>query len=317
MPDRARRDTHSETRVVNQRAKRQSARDIAGEFPRGFDGAGVPVPEDAKRRKRLERRPDLWLRWYMPTAFYRPFSKGQRAEIDLMARVLKHGGCYAIAAPRKDGKTTRVIGMSSYGICTGARRFIVPVGATGGAALEMLDAIKLQFRTNDRLHADYPEYCVPARVADDNSQRARGQTCNGRNLEFKWTREFIVLPTWPGIPAAVLKPTGLTGRIRGMIQALPSGEVLRPDMFLLDDPQDDESANSPSQCRTRENLIRGAVLGAGGDEEVAAIMPCTIIRQGDLAARFLDHEQHPEFRGSIRALLPVMPDDYKARFEEY
>ena len=64
---------------------------------------------------------------------------------------------------------------------------------------------------------------------------------------------------------------------------LPDGRSVRPSLVVLDDPQTDESARSLSQCAARESILAGAVLGlAGPGTKISGIMPCTVIRPGDV-----------------------------------
>jgi hypothetical protein len=94
---------------------------------------------------------------------------------------------------------------------------------------------------------------------------------------------------------------------------------VRPDLVLIDDPQTDESAASPTQTDARESVIDGAVLGlAGPKKKIAALMTCTIIRPGDLAARFLDHNRHPEWQGQRSAMVYSWPtnEDLWRRYVE-
>ena len=96
------------------------------------------------------------------------------------------------------------------------------------------------------------------------------------------------MPTIPGSKAsgAIIKVAGITGRIRGMKFKRADGHSVRPSLVVLDDPQTDESARSLSQCATRESILAGAVLGlAGPGKKIAGIMPCTVIRPGDMADR--------------------------------
>ena len=87
---------------------------------------------------------------------------------------------------------------------------------------------------------------------------------------------------------AILKVAGITGRIRGMKHQTAAGESFRPDLVILDDPQTDESARSLWQCQARESILAGAVLGlAGPGRKISSIMPCTVIKPGDMADRIL------------------------------
>jgi hypothetical protein len=76
------------------------------------------------------------------------------------------------------------------------------------------------------------------------------------------------------------------------------GKSVRPSLVLLDDPQTDESARSPSQCHTREQILAGAILGlAGPGRKIAGLMTLTVVRPDDMADRILDREKHPQWQG--------------------
>src|SRR5262249_46954160 len=107
--------------------------------------------------------------------------------------------------------------------------------------------------------------------------------------------------------------------IRGLKRTGVDGETVRPDLVVIDDPQTDASARSLSQCVTRERILSGAVLGlAGPDKKIAAIMPCTVIRPGDMADNTLDREKHPEWNGERTKMVYEFPSDEKlwARYAE-
>ena len=75
-----------------------------------------------------------------------------------------------------------------------------------------------------------------------------------------------------------------------------------------DDPQTDESARSLSQCANRESILAGAVLGlAGPGKKISGIMPCTVIRPGDMADSILDRDKHPEWNGERTKLVYAFP----------
>ena len=85
-------------------------------------------PEDPARRKRLEKDPVKWLRYYFPNIFYLPFSDGHRAIIDAVVRTDAHGKNMVVAAPRGEGKTNILRFMSLYLVFTGRARFVVVGG---------------------------------------------------------------------------------------------------------------------------------------------------------------------------------------------
>src|SRR5262249_27641179 len=125
------------------------------------------------------------------------------------------------------------------------------------------------------------------------------------------TAEGIILPTVAGSPAsgAVIQVASMEGAIRGLNVAGPDGEQLRPDMVILDDVQTKESAKSPILTGDREQLILDDVVGlAGPDVEIAAVMLCTVIFEGDLSERFLDTDKRPEWQGIRTKLLEAFPE---------
>ncbi len=88
----------------------------------------------------------------------------------------------------------------------------------------------------------------------------------------------------------------------------PDGRTVRPSLVVLDDPQTDESACSLSQCANRESILAGAVLGlAGPGKKISGIMPCTVIRPGDMADNILDRNRHPEWNGERTKMVYAFP----------
>lgn len=79
-----------------------------------------------------------------------------------------------------------------------------------------------------------------------------------------------------------------------------------------DDPQTDESARSVSQCQQRESILAGAVLGlAGPGHKISGIMPCTVIRPGDMADRILNRDHHPQWQGERTKMVYAFPSATK------
>ena len=281
--------------------------------------SGLPKVESPKRKRECGESLERFALVYLPHVFGLPMSAGQRADLATMQTVCTEGGRYAFAAPRGDGKTSRVEAAILWAALYGHRRCIVIVGADLTAAQEISDSIKLELRTNERLRADFPLPCWAAALSDDTALKAKGWTWNGQSLGMTWDRHKITLPILDGADGAgcVIVPRGLTGRLRGM--RLKVGKrAVRPDLYAIDDPQTDESAASPAQVDTRERLILGAIMGSGGpDKTISAFMPCTVIKHNDLAARMLDRKRHPDWQGSARAMVRKWPDSQKTKWKEY
>ena len=193
----------------------------------------------------------------------------------------------------------------------GHRDFVCLIGSDEGHAMDMLESIKMELDGNELLLEDFPEVVYPIQCLDGIANRCSGQLYQGERTHIGWTAKEIVLPTMPGSVAsgAIIKVAGITGRIRGMKYKRADGQTVRPSLVVLDDPQTDESARSLSQCATRESILAGAVLGlAGPGKKISGIMPCTVIRPGDMADNILDRDKHPEWNGERTKMVYSFPD---------
>jgi|GEM_PF-86565 len=201
-----------------------------------------------------------------------------------------------------------------WAILFGHREFVALIGASEAHAEEMLESIKMELDGNDLLLEDFPEAVFPIHCLDGIANRCAGQLHDGERTHIVWTAREIVLPTITGSRAsgAVIRVAGITGRIRGMKFKRPDGQTVRPSLVVLDDPQTDESARSPSQCAARESILAGAVLGlAGPGRKISGIMPCTVIRPEDMADRILDREKHPQWQGQRTKMVYSFPTNEK------
>jgi len=285
------------------------------------DIGAIPSIVNPKRREKCSKDLALFLKTYMPETYYLPWSDDQLKEIKKTETAIFHGGLFAHAAPRGDGKTSRVEGATLFATLYGHRKYVVPIGASAGAAESMLESIKSELDSNELMLEDFPKICFPFQQLEGVSLRAKGQTYNNgirTHIDFKANK--IVFPTIEGSKSSgiIINPKGLTGHLRGLKHKNVDGEIIRPDLVLLDDPQDDEVANSSSQCDKREKLIKGAVLGlAGHKKKIAGIMTCTIIEKNDLAARMLDQVKNPEWQGETCKLIYKFPNAQDTLWKEY
>lgn len=266
----------------------------------GRDIGPIPPIRDPTRRAAATRSLATFCVEYLDATFYLPWSSAHLTAIDRLERAARHGGLFCFAMPRGFGKTSLCWSTALWAMLGGSRPFVALIGADEPAAAQLLSAIKTQLQHNAHLLADWPEVCYPISKLDGISQRAHGQLYRGRSTALSWTANSITLPSIPGSRAAgaTVRVAGITGRIRGMAHTTPDGRTIRPSLVILDDPQTDESARSPSQCQTRSEIISGAVLNlAGPGVPIAAAMPCTVIRREDLADRFLDRNAQPDWQG--------------------
>jgi hypothetical protein len=247
---------------------------------------------------------------YFPLRFDKPFSSNHEKVIKKIEYSIFSGGLFACAMPRGEGKTTLCETASIWATLYGHSRYCVIVGSDKPAAEQILKSIKIELETNDLLVADFPEVCIPFKSLDGIANRSKGQTCNGQLTHISFKTDEIIFPHIEGsiTSGTVIQARGLTGRIRGLKHTTAEGKTLRPDFVIPDDPQTEESAYSETQCAQREKIVRSAIMGlAGPGKEISAIMPCTIIRQGDFADRMLDKKRNPEWRGEICKMITSWP----------
>ena len=284
-----------------------------------------PPPEVCRKRKRLEADFPAWLRFHGGEAFAYKWSPDHLAVLAKIKEAIDKGGHFALAMPRGHGKTTILKWSLLYVMLTGKRRYVVVVAATAELAGALTDFVRAQLIENPTLLEHYPHVCHYAKATEGKAIKARYMLRRDfKPMGLGWGKATLILPTPMGRDApypsdgAVLEGHGLTGAIRGKWRDDKAGKVMRPDFVLLDDPQTRESAESPSQCAMRERIITGDVLGlAGPRKKIAAVMPCTVIRKGDLAHRFLDHAVHPEWQGMTFQLVKKWPDAQDTLWKEY
>jgi len=280
----------------------------------GRDIGELPAVGDPERRARAEREFRFFCETYFPLTFHLPWSPDHLKVIAKVEAAVLHGGLFAMALPRGSGKTSITECACLWAVLCGHRDFVCLIGASEVHAVEMLESIKMELDGNDLLASDFPEVSHPIRCLDGIANRCSGQLYKGERTHIGWTANEVVLPTIPDSLAsgAIIKVAGITGRIRGMKYKRADGKTVRPSLVVLDDPQTDESARSLSQCATRERILAGAVLGmAGPGKKISGIMPCTVIRPGDMADNILDREKHPEWNGERTRMVYGFPTDEK------
>jgi hypothetical protein len=285
----------------------------------GRDIGPIPPVADPFRKAAAAGAFASFARTYFPHRFPLAWSPDHHKVIAKIERAVGEGGTFAVAMPRGSGKTTLVEVACAWALLTGRRRFVFLVGAEADAAQELLDSLKVELETNEVLAEDYPEACYPVRRLEGIAQRARGQLSQGARTHVTWEADELRLAWLPGAACSggIVKAAGILGRLRGAKRTLADGRSVRPDLVVVDDPQTDESARSPSQCLTRLGVVTKAVLGlAGPGAKIAGIMPCTVIRPGDLADRVLDPARHPEWQGERCRAVYAWPTD-RDRWDEY
>lgn len=276
----------------------------------GRDIGKLPKVVDPRRKARCKKSLIDFLGTYFPARFPWRFSDTHVEVIQREQECEVGGGLFANAMPRGGGKSTIAEASVMHAVLYGFRKFVPIIQARQELSSQSLGKIQRELETNDLLLADFPEVCYPIRCLERISHRAHGQTYRGEPTRIKWTTDLIVLPTIKGKASSggIVVAVPITGAVRGMSMMGPAGEILRPDMVLIDDAQTRESAKSPGQTNDREAIVTDDVVYlAGPGVKISAIMLCTVIYPGDLSDRFLDHKRHPEWQGIRTKMLRAFP----------
>lgn len=252
----------------------------------GYNAVERRKPQDMARRRRLERSPEKWLRWYFPNIFTLPFADGHRAIISSILKSDALGKNTVVAAPRGEGKTNIMRYMSIFLVFTGRSRFPVVGGWQSRSASEAFSTWCIAL-TSERLVADYPEFCAPFAESTHASRlpRLHWKDKDGRiereptGAAIKSARMQIVFPDGLGAMAA----GSLQGDIKGLNITTASGESLRPDKLLLDDPQDTDRADDPAFVDEVLHRIDTQWLClAGPNTRISMMVACTIFAPDDV-----------------------------------
>lgn len=258
----------------------------------------LPAVVHPERRAKACKSFRAFCEAYLKQAFTLKWSPDHLRVIAKIERVVRNGELFAIAMPRGSGKTTLCEAACLWALLIGAHRFVVLIGATMQAAKENLKSIQIQLETNDLLLEDFPEVCYPIQKLEGIHQRKL--LYRGEPIRTLFTKTSIVLPTIPGSQASggVIRVAGIMSSFRGMKATRADGDVVRPTMGMIDDPQNDRSAKSEIMNDAREQTIAGSFLGLPGPgKRMAGLMCVTVIERNDVAERYLDRKRNPAWQG--------------------
>ena len=307
-----RKNTPSEASLDYESVRADAARRSSERSLEGRDIGELPAVENQERKESCRNDFKLFCETYFPEVYQLKWSDDHLRAIAKIQKSVLEGGLFALAMSRGSGKSSLTETAAIWAMLYGHREFVVLVGASESAALEMLDSIKTEFEVNEHIAADFPEVSYPIAKLEGIANRCAGQLYKGERTRITWTANEIVLPTIAGAASSgvIVRVAGITGRIRGMKYKKPDGRTIRPEFVVIDDPQTSESADSVEQTRKRVRVLAGDILGlAGPGKKIAGIMPCTVIRPGDMAEQILDKTKHPEWNGERCKMIYQFPQN--------
>ena len=295
---------------VDKRRKRQAERSRQ-QFAKASDIGEIPAVVNWRRRRACKYDLHLFQQVYFPhSTGIGPFGAAQTNVLERIQGAILRSARVLNCEPRGFAKSTKSENAIIWAALYGHRHYAVLFGATGDDASDAIGSIRSELQENDLLFEDFPEVCHPIRKLEGRPQRCLTQTYRGELTHIGWTADAIVLPSIEGSDASgsIIRSKGYTSASRGMRYKRPDGKQLRPDLVIIDDPQTDESAMSPTQVAKRMNTLQKSILRLGGHgQQVAAVMNATVIADGDLVDQLADHKLHPEWQAVRVKMLEEMP----------
>ena len=253
--------------------------------------------QNRRRRKKYESDPVAWLKYYLPQAYTQKFQQPHLAIIDGALNAQASRGRFVVAAERGIGKSTVLWGLVLYFILTGKEQFPVCIGWAQNSAGRALRFWRAALAFNDRLAADYPEYCQPfvwakgsgfkvaTAIWEDTGEPVGAQLNFGENM--------IVFPDNKGCIGC----ESINGNPRGLNHPTLDGSIIRPTLVLLDDPQSRGVAKSAPQTESVIQVIDGDVAGLGqASKKLPILMSGNCIVPYDVMHHYLEHDEWQAIR---------------------
>ena len=262
-------------------------------------------PADMARRTALEADPAAWLKYYLAAHYPRPFGEPHLAIIRSAQTAIMQGASTIAVAPRGTGKTRVLWGMAVWAKFSGHRKMPAFVGYEHRAAREGLRGWAGELSAEGPLRDDYPEYCDPFTGGTHTARLKHlfwGDTGEPCGADMRTMDGMVILPGALGAMCSL----SLQGSNRGLHVNLPGGGgVARPDLILLDDPQERERAGDAEYCRGIIEKIHTDLLSmAGPDIRLTCMVAGTIIKAGDVVAQLSDD---PEFQAVRVSQITAWP----------
>ncbi len=290
-------------RAVENLKSRETSQDVR-------DIGAIPKQQNARRRAKCRDDFDAFLHAYWPDDCRHPWSKVHRKLIETIELVVLVGSLLAMGIPRGWGKTFLSVRAVLWAVAYRHHTMAMLIAASDDAAADLLQDVRDELETNDRLQADFPELCRPIASLEGINQRAKAQLCEGTRTRVKAESHELHLGDVCGRPGAVIFAGGLLGsKIRG--KRKKRGDVIeRPTLGLIDDFQTRRSARSKRMCDERVQVVQDDIAGLPGhDRSWSALLTCTVIEPDDAADQLLDRQRHPDWRGIRQSFLESLPTD--------
>ena len=230
-----------------------------------FSATDVDTTEDdiqrRERRKRLEKDPEAWFKYYFPH-----YCTCEPADFQKKAakRVLVNDEWYEVRAwSRELAKSTRTMLETLYQTLTGQKKTVILASSSLDSAKRLLAPYRANLEANQRLINDY------------GAQENPG----------KWTEGAFTTLSGVGFVAlgAGQSPRGLRN------------EALRPDKIIIDDIDTDEDCRNPTIILNKWDWIERALMGTRSISQPLQVIVCgNIIAEDCCVVRAMDKADHSD-----------------------
>ena len=198
-------------RTYEERKEAERARNAA-QSAAGRDIGDLPEVFDPDRKEACREDFLKFCESYFREVFHLGWSPDHLKAIRKIEQSVLRGGLFALAMPRGSGKSSLAEVAALWALLYGHKEFVMLVGATETAALEMLDSIKTELEVNETLAEDFPEVVFPIHSLEGIANRCNGQLYKGERTRITWTSNEIVLPTIAGSMASTDEICEVCGR---------------------------------------------------------------------------------------------------------
>ena len=281
-------DQRREYKSDHKRHSRNAARDIKAELDELVNKV------DRRKRSALERNTEKWLKTMWPDDFEFAFTQDQKFRMKQTEDRMRTGGKVAIASPRGDGKTMLTEGLAIKNIAQVVIRGLVLLKANTEDGAAMMENIYEKI-LHENFLAWYPEIAFPFVDLGNIKQRAVSQHYDGKLTRLIVKKDLIVFPRATGAKCAesFIKSYGMNKAIRGYRRG-----ALRPDFFIVDDPETEESAVSEVEIKKRSKILdRGLAKLGGQKKRISGVMLTTIQAKDSVSDKYTDIKQKPGWGG--------------------
>jgi len=250
-------------------------------FPKGVDKETEDILYDCYKHT------DKFCKIFMPKTFYKDFSPGHAKVFKALDNETIQK--LVIAMPRGWGKTSIINkAYPAKKIVFQDKHYIIPISATGSSAIEFSENLKMELMSNEDL--------VPVFGSIKTSGYSYGSFS---------TLEWV---TSTGIK---VMPRGAGQQVRGR----QFGNY-RPDLYIVDDLENDEAVESEERREKLKNWFLSAVMHSVefSDPTWRIVVIGTMLHEDSLLANLLDDNKYPDW---YKVKLELCNDHYVSSWPEH